>query len=145
MILACMAAAAWAATTVNGGGSPKAPPAPAKAGVSQKPTAARSDAAIEKDIRARFAKSKIGVEKFQVHVQGGVATIEGKTNVVQHKGVATRLARSGGAAAVVNHIEISEAAREKAAQNLETGRRRAQVKHGEERSEPRSETATARH
>jgi len=40
----------------------------------------------------------------QVHVQGGVATIEGRTGVMQHKGVATRLAKSGGAAAVNNHI-----------------------------------------
>ena len=97
--------------------------------------AVRPDAAIEKDIRERFARSKINLDKFQVHVQGGIATIEGKTEVIQHKGVATRLARSGGAAAVANHIQISEAAREKAAQNLETGRRRAQVKRGDARSQ----------
>ena len=48
-------------------------------------------------------------------VQNGVATIEGKTNVVQHKGVATRLAKTGGALAVKNNIQISEAAKEKAA------------------------------
>jgi osmotically-inducible protein OsmY len=93
------------------------------------------DTQIEKDIRARFAKSKIAAEKFQVHVQGGIATIEGKTDVIQHKGVATRLAKSGGAVAVVNRIEISEAARQKAAHNLEKGRRRAQIKRGEARSE----------
>jgi hypothetical protein len=46
-----------------------------------------------------------GAEKFQVHVQGGVATIEGKTDVVQHDG----LAKSGGAVAVANHIGISDA------------------------------------
>jgi BON domain-containing protein len=97
--------------------------------------AAKSDTAIEKDIRARFARSKIDAEKFQVRVQGGVATIEGKTDVVQHKGVATRLAKSGGAIAVVNHIQISDAARQKAAKNLETGRRRAQIQRGEARSE----------
>jgi precorrin isomerase len=68
-----------------------------------------------------------------------VATFEGKTNVIQHKGVATRLAHSSGAVAVANHIEINEAAREKAAENLESGRRRAQIKRGE----ARSETATA--
>ncbi|MBV8902010.1 MAG: hypothetical protein JOZ22_00110, partial [Acidobacteriia bacterium] len=94
-----------------------------------------------KDIRARFARSKISVEKYQVHVQGGVATIGGKTNVIQHKGVATRLAKLGGAVAVSNHIEISEAAREKAAQNLEIGRRRAQIKRGDARSETRSQTS----
>jgi BON domain len=104
---------------------------------------ARSDTEIEKDIRNRFAQSKIGVEKFQVRVQGGVASIEGKTNTIQHKGVATRLARLGGAVAVSNHIEISEAAKQKAAQNLETGRRRAQIKRGDNRSEQRSQTTAA--
>jgi hypothetical protein len=114
----------------------KAGPVRAKSG----PAPAKSDAEIEKEIRARLAKSKIGVEKFQVHVQGGVATFEGKTNVIQHKGVATRLAKSSGAVAVANHIEISEAAKEKAAANLESGRRRAQIKRGD----ARSETDTAR-
>lgn len=83
----------------------------------------------------KLAKSKIGADKFQFHAQGGVVTIEGKTDVIQHKGAATRMARTAGAVAVVNHIQISEAAREKAAKNLETGRRRAQVKRGEARSE----------
>jgi hypothetical protein len=68
-----------------------APPA-AKAPVKQ---AMLSDAQIEATIRAKFARSKISVEKFTVHVQGGVATIEGKTNVIQRKGTATRLAKTG--------------------------------------------------
>src|SRR5690242_13213742 len=97
---------------------------------------ARSDVEIEKDIRARLAKSKINEDKFQVHVQGGVATLEGSTDVIQHKGVATRLAKTGGAIAVVNKIQISDAARQKAAKNLETGRRRAQIKRGDPRSDP---------
>jgi hypothetical protein len=122
--------------------NPKAVPTKAAA-PSRPPAPARSDAVIEKDIRNRFAKSKIGVEKYTDHVQGGVATIEGKTNVIQHKGVATRLARLGGASAVANHIEISEAAKEKAAQNLETGRRRAQVKRGDARSEASSQNTPA--
>src|SRR5581483_5661667 len=78
-----------------------------------------SDAQIEAQIRAKFAKSKIDEDKFTVRVQGGVATIEGHTDVLQHKGVATRLAKTGGAVAVTNHIQISEAARQKAAGNLE--------------------------
>jgi hypothetical protein len=97
--------------------------------------AMKSDAQIEATIRAKFARSKINVERFTVHVQGGVATIEGKTNVIQHKGTATRLAKTGGAVAVNNHIEISDAARQKAANNLDQGRRRAQVKRGDARSE----------
>ena len=76
------------------------------------------DALIEAAIRAKFAKSKINADKFQVHVQGGVATIEGKTDVIQHKGVATRMAKTAGAVAVNNHVQISDAAKQKAAANL---------------------------
>ncbi|MGD0872115.1 MAG: BON domain-containing protein [Bryobacteraceae bacterium] len=112
-------------------------PAPAKtAGAAKK-----SDKEIEAAIRAKFAKSKINADKFQVHVQGGVATIEGRTEVVQHKGVATRLAKTGGALAVNNRIQTSDAAKKKAADNLDQGRRRAQVKRGDSRSDadpPRS-------
>jgi hypothetical protein len=97
-----------------------------------------SDAKLEAVIRAKFAKSKINADKFTVHVQGGVATIEGKTDVIQHKGSATRMARTGGAIAVNNHVQISDAAKEKAAGNLEKGRRRAQVKRGDVRSDLRS-------
>jgi hypothetical protein len=138
LMVVAMAAAGWAAGTVA---SVRTVPPKAAA---RKSAPARSDADIEKDIRSRFARSKIGVEKYQVHVQGGVATIEGKTDVIQHKGVATRLAKLGGAVAVKNHIEISEAAKQKAAQNLATGRRRAQIKRGDARSQPRSQTAAAR-
>jgi hypothetical protein len=94
-----------------------------------------SDSLIEANIRARFAKSKINADKFTVHVQGGIATIEGRTDVMQHKGVATRMAKSGGALAVNNHVQISDAAKQKAADNLEKGRRRAQVKRGDSRSQ----------
>ncbi len=90
-----------------------------------------SDADLEKAINARFAKSKISTNKFTCHVQGGVATLEGKTEVIQHKGTATRLAKNAGAIAVVNHIQISQAAKDKAANNLAGGRRRAQVKRGD--------------
>jgi hypothetical protein len=100
------------------------------------PSQAQSDAQIEAAIRAKLAKSKISVDKFQVHVQGGVATIEGRTDVIQHKGVATRLAKSGGAVSVNNRVQISDAARDKAAANLENGRRRAQIKRGDARSDP---------
>ena len=90
-----------------------------------------SDAQIEKDIRERFAASKIAADKFEVHVQGGRAIITGNTDVLQHKGTATRMARAAGATDVVNKVEPSEAAREKAAANLTKGRRRAQVKRSE--------------
>jgi len=106
----------------------------ALAGLSQAATAAGKpaplasktvpDTQIERNIRAKFAKSKINVERFTVTVQNGVATIEGKTNVIQHKGVATRLAKTGGAVAVKKNIQVSEAAKAKAAARL------AQVRGG---------------
>src|SRR4051794_41458485 len=105
------------------------PRPPAKAAAAPSP-ARSADAKIEADIRARLAKSKINADHFTVRVQGGVATLEGRTDVVQHKGVATRLARSGGATAVNNRIQISDAARQKAANNLEQGRRRGPDKRG---------------
>jgi hypothetical protein len=92
---------------------------------------ASGDAALERQIRAKFAASKISVDKFQVHVQGGVATITGHTDVVQHKGTATRLAKGAGALKVVNQVEVSQAAKDKASANLTSGARRAQVKRSD--------------
>lgn len=98
---------------------------------------AQSDAAIEAAIKAKLAKSKIGKDGFKIHVQGGVAYWEGKTDVIQHKGAATRMAKAAGARTVANNIQISEAARAKAAGRLEEGRRRAQIKRGEPRTQSR--------
>ena len=85
MAAALMAAGAWAA-------APQAATThqrPAAAGTAKRPAAQPklSDAQLEAVIRAKFAKSKINADKFTVRVQGGVATIDGKTDVVQHKGV----------------------------------------------------------
>lgn len=77
-----------------------------------------SDAQIQQTIDAKLAKSKIGADGFKVRVQGGVATWEGKTGVIQHKGAATRMARTSGAKTVVNNIQISDAARAKASGNF---------------------------
>ena len=96
-------------------------------------TTASQDVQIEAEIRARLAKSVIGKDGFTVRVQGGVAYWEGATDVVQHKGSATRMAKSAGAKKVVNNIKVGEAARQRAAGNLDQGRRRVQVK----RSDPR--------
>lgn len=90
-----------------------------------KPLPAQSDTAIEQNIRARFAKSKIAEDKFTVRVQGGVAVIEGNTRVIQRKGVATRLAKAGGARSVDNRIRIAEEARAKAAERLRATRPRS--------------------
>jgi hypothetical protein len=112
------------------------PVAPAKAVPAKKAATPASrpvetDAQIEKAIRQRFAKSKISTDKFEVHVQGGRVTITGATEVLQHKGTATRLARAAGATDVVNKVEPSEAAKNKASGNLAKGRRRAQIKRSD--------------
>ena len=73
----------------------------------------------------------IGKDGLTVRVQGGVAYWDGTTNVVQHKGAATRMAKSAGAKKVVNNIKVGDDAKQKAAGNLEQGRRRAQVKRSD--------------
>jgi osmotically-inducible protein OsmY len=69
-----------------------------------------SDAEIEATIKAKLAKSKIGKDGFQVHVKDRIATWSGTTPVMQHKGAATRMAKTAGAIQVVNNIKISGAA-----------------------------------
>jgi BON domain len=110
------------------------PPAIASAKPVQAP-GAQQDRALESAIKAKLAKSKIAADGFTVRVQGGVAYWDGVTSVIQHKGTATRMAKTAGARQVVNNIKITDAARKKAADNLDQGRRRVQVK----RSEPRTE------
>jgi len=112
---------------------PKAAPntkAPAAQGVT-----AQQDKQIEAAIRVKLSKSKIGQDGFTVRVQGGIAYWEGTTSVVQHKGSATRMAKTAGAKAVVNNIKVTDDAKQKAAANLDQGRRRAQVKRSEARVE----------
>lgn len=107
-------------------------------------TTAAQDKQMEDAIRAKLAKSKIGKDGFKVRVQGGVAYWDGTTDVVQHKGSATRMAKAAGATKVVNNIKVGDAAKQAAADNLDQGRRRAQVKRSDAsesspRSEPRSQ------
>ena len=77
-----------------------------------------TDGQILTAIRAKLAKSKVASDRFTVTVQNRIATFEGKTSVVQHKGVATRMARSSGAIAVQNHIQISEEAKARSVATL---------------------------
>jgi hypothetical protein len=79
---------------------------------------APTDSQIEATIRTKLAKSKIGKDGFRFRVQRGVVTWEGTTNVVQHKGSATRMARAAGAVQVINNIQISASAKAKATPNL---------------------------
>jgi len=135
----CILAFASVLTALAGATAPQSPKAaaPVHERAAAPPQSSKprvNDAQLEATIRAKFAKSK-SASKFTVHVQGGIATIEGKTDVVQHKGVATRMAKTAGALAVNNHVEVSEAAKKKAADNLDEGRRRVQVKRGDSRSQ----------
>ncbi len=77
-----------------------------------------TDAQIDATIRAKLAKSKIGKDGFKFHVQHGVVTWEGSTNIIQHKGSATRMARTAGATQVINNIQISASAKAKAVGQL---------------------------
>jgi hypothetical protein len=111
---------------------------PAAKPVATKSSAAKKaplpDAQLEAAIRAKFAKSKIAVNNFDVKVHSGRAVITGRTSVVQHKGTATRLAKTAGARAVDNRVMVDAAARAKAGAALQRARRTAKVK----RSEPRT-------
>jgi len=77
-----------------------------------------SDAQIEATIRTKLAKSKIGKDGFTFRVQRGVVTWEGNTAVMQHKGSATRMARTAGATQVINNIQVSTSAKAKATASL---------------------------
>ena len=109
--------------------------APPKAPAKPQGATAQQDKQLEQVIRDKLAKSKIGKDGFTVRVQGGVAYWDGSTNVVQHKGAATRMAKTAGAHAVINNIKVSDSAKQKAAENLDQGRRRAQVKRGDTRTQ----------
>lgn len=86
-----------------------APPADAASTprASTQRAATPTDAQIDATIRTKLAKSKIGKDGFRFHVQRGVVTWEGSTNVMQHKGSATRMARTAGATQVVNNIHVN--------------------------------------
>jgi hypothetical protein len=93
---------------------PKSPPAgravPAAVNGTSKPSnAGDQDRRLEAAIRTKLAKSKIGADGFVFRVHDGVVTWEGSTAVAQHKGAATRLAKTAGAVAVVNNIRVDGA------------------------------------
>lgn len=139
----CLALVTAPLVSGQGAAASRSQPGAARGTTAAKP--APSDAELQKAIEQRFARSKIAEDRYTVRVNNGIATIEGKTETVQRKGTATRLAKQAGARAVVNKIEVSQAARDKAAANLASGRRRGQVKRSDSRgaeagarSEPRS-------
>ena len=116
LVIAAAVAGLGQAASVAASGAAVSKPATVKTPAAQR---VLPDAQIERNIRAKLAKSKMsGTEHFTVSVENGVATLQGKTNVIQHKGVATRLAKSGGAIAVHNQIQVSDEAKAKAAAKL---------------------------
>ncbi len=95
------------------------------------------DADLKEDISKRFANSAIATDEFEVEVRSGVVILRGRTDVVQHKGVATRLARLAGASEVDNRIEVTDRARERASRAARSQPRRVHVERP--RSEGRDE------
>jgi hypothetical protein len=90
--------------------------------------ARRSDAEIEATIKTKLAKSKISKDGITCRVKNGIATWQGTTSVMQHKGAATRMAKTAGAIQVVNNIKVTDAAKQQAAGNLTGAPRRVEVK-----------------
>ncbi len=92
--------------------SARAASSPTKTTAAGQPHLSVNDGQLEATIRTKLAKSKIGKDGFRFHVQRGVVTWEGTTVIGQHKGAATRMARTSGAAGVVNNIRVSSAGKE---------------------------------
>jgi osmotically-inducible protein OsmY len=94
---------------------------------SSKPAAAPNavaDEILQAKIQEKFSKAKAGGGKFQVKVRNGTAYLAGRAEVAQHKGAATRMAKSAGAKRVVNNITVSDAARQKAQRDAERSKPR---------------------
>lgn len=96
-----------------------------------------SDNALKKEIQKRFAASAIARNQFQVDVRNGTAILRGRTDVIQHKGTATRLAKLAGATQVDNRIEVTDRARSSASRSSRSQPRRVYVRRP--RSERREE------
>ena len=109
-------------------GQTAASPSAAKPAAVKPAASSNQDRRIEAAIRTKLAKSKIGADRFAVSVQGGVATWEGTTSVPQHKGAATRMAKTAGAVAVVNNIRVSGGNKSGSTSTDASEPRRAQLK-----------------
>ena len=73
-----------------------------------------TDSQIEAKLHDKLAKSVIGKDGFIAKVKAGVVYWEGSTSIAQHKGAATRMAKSSGARRVVNNIQVKKIAEKKA-------------------------------
>jgi hypothetical protein len=83
--------------------------ATAKTATPQAQTGHVTDSQLESTIKTKLAKSKIGKDGLRFKVSKGVVTWEGTTAIPQHKGAATRMARTSGATQVVNNIQVAGA------------------------------------
>ena len=90
--------------------------------------ATRSDAEIARKFREKLSKSKLKSEGIQIKVEKGTATITGRTDILQHKGTATRMAKSSGATQIHNEMVVGEAARKAAGERLAASRNKAFAK-----------------
>jgi hypothetical protein len=80
--------------------------------VSSGPRSSVTDSQLEATIRTKLNKSKIGKDGFRFKVQRGIVTWEGNTAIGQHKGAATRMARTSGAVQVINNIRVAGAGKD---------------------------------
>jgi osmotically-inducible protein OsmY len=107
---------------VHGGdSSPKAAP--------KSTSTAASDQDIRQKIEAKLAKSRLAADHFSVSVSHGVATIEGVTDVPQHKGIMTRMAKAAGATGVRNNVRVSDAGKAKTAEAFARARSKSTGTH----------------
>jgi len=67
-----------------------------------------TDTQIEAQLHDRLAKSVVGKDGFTAKVKAGVVYWDGTTTVAQHKGAATRIAKTAGARRVVNNIVVKK-------------------------------------
>ena len=72
-------------------------------------SAESADAALRAEIETRLSHAVIGEDGFQFTVRSGTVYWTGETAIAQHKGAATRMARSAGAKQVVNRIIVKGA------------------------------------
>ncbi len=83
--------------------------ASSKTAATQTPAEHLTDSQLETAIKNKLAKSKIGKDGLHFKVSKGVVTWEGTTSIPQHKGAATRMARTSGATQVINNIQVTGA------------------------------------
>jgi osmotically-inducible protein OsmY len=83
--------------------------ASSKTTATQTQTEHLTDSQLETAIKNKLAKSKIGKDGLRFKVSKGVVTWEGTTAIPQHKGAATRMARTSGATQVINNIQVAGA------------------------------------